>query len=196
MALQIRLGRQALRRAGGGNAGPYRGAKASLFEGGLRIPAVASWPGRVPQGEVRDQFCTGCDWFPTIAHLCEADLPERTIDGSSLVEVLASSGGPSPHEVWHWQLKNQWAVRALSTPECACRGKENEDVFLGDGGWKLICNAKDTTDGRDIQMLKGPFLVDLAEDPGEQHNVADHHPDVVKRLTKLHDKWVAEVDSG
>lgn len=161
---------------GGGNAGPYRGAKASLFEGGLRIPAIASWPGRLPQGEVRGQFCTGCDWFPTIADLCGAELCERTIDGTSLVEVLESSDAPSPHEVWHWQLKNQWAVRS--------------------GDWKLICNARDTTDGRDIKMLKEPFLANLADDPGERTNVADGHPDVVKRLTRLHEKWMADVESG
>jgi arylsulfatase A len=52
---------------GGGNPGPYRGSKGSLFEGGLRVPAVVSLPGKIPQGEQRDQAVFGCDWLPTIA---------------------------------------------------------------------------------------------------------------------------------
>ncbi|HVX60653.1 MAG TPA: sulfatase-like hydrolase/transferase, partial [Pirellulales bacterium] len=52
---------------GGGNPGPYRGAKFSLFEGGMRLPAVISWPGHLPEGEVRDQLVHSCDWMPTIA---------------------------------------------------------------------------------------------------------------------------------
>ena len=50
-------------RGGGGNAGPYRGARACLFEGGLRVPAIVSMPGTIPQGEVRDQVATGSKAF-------------------------------------------------------------------------------------------------------------------------------------
>ena len=57
---------------GGGNAGPYRGAKYSLFEGGIRIVSMISWPGFLPAGAVRDQLAAGCDWFPTIAELCRS----------------------------------------------------------------------------------------------------------------------------
>jgi len=160
---------------GGGNAGPYRGAKSSLFEGGIRIPAIVSMPGRVPEGEVRDQLCTGCDWFPTIADACGVTLPDRTIDGEGLAPVLASAEAPGPHKAWHWQLKGQWAVR--------------------EGHWKLIVNARDTTDGRDVKNLKGPFLADLAADPGEQTNLADDHPEVVRRLTRLHDRWAKDVQT-
>ena len=56
---------------GGGNSGPYRGAKFSLYEGGIRVPAFASWPGKIPSGAVRKQIATSPDWLPTIASLCE-----------------------------------------------------------------------------------------------------------------------------
>jgi len=158
---------------GGGNAGSYRGAKASLFEGGLRVPAAVSLPGRIPQGEVRSQFCTGCDWLPTIAEFCGAPLPERKIDGVSILTVIGSAEAPDPHTVWHWQLHNQWAVR--------------------EGQWKLIVNANDTTDGRDVTVLKEPFLANLAEDPTERTSFAMRRPDLVKRLTELHERWAAEV---
>src|SRR5208283_645778 len=55
---------------GGGSSGPYRGAKFSLFEGGIRLPGIISWPGHLPAGAVRDQMVHSCDWMPTIAELC------------------------------------------------------------------------------------------------------------------------------
>ena len=70
---------------GGGSAGSYRGAKFSLFEGGIRVPAIVSWPGHLPEGEVRDQVAHGCDWLPTIAELCGVPLPKVHLDGKSLV---------------------------------------------------------------------------------------------------------------
>src|SRR5262249_8404711 len=82
---------------GGGSAGPYRGAKFSLFEGGIRVPAIVSWPGHLPEGQVRDQMGHGCDWLPTIAELCGVPLPRVHLDGKSLVAVLRSADAPMPH---------------------------------------------------------------------------------------------------
>lgn len=161
---------------GGGNPGPYRGAKSSLFEGGLRIPAIISMPGRVPEGETRAQLCTGCDWFPTIAEICGVPLPENTIDGESLEAVLQFAEASAPHDTWHWQLRNQWAVRQ--------------------GPWKLIMNPRDTSDGRSIQQLKGPFLFNIEADPSETTNLAERNPDIIKRLTGLHEEWALDVGAA
>lgn len=68
---------------GGGNAGPYRGAKFSLFEGGIRVPSVVRFPGHLPAGESRDQFMTSCDWFPTVSQWCGVELPKTRLDGVS-----------------------------------------------------------------------------------------------------------------
>ncbi len=92
---------------GGGYAGPYRGAKFSLFEGGIRLPAIISWPGHLPQGAVRDQMATACDWLPTIAQLCNVPLPTSRIDGVSLVNILQSAdAAPAAHRLsladWRW----------------------------------------------------------------------------------------------
>ncbi len=64
---------------GGGSAGPYRGAKFSLFEGGIRVPAIISAPGRLPEGETRDQLCTGCDWLPTLCDLAGVKRPDESL---------------------------------------------------------------------------------------------------------------------
>ena len=159
---------------GGGYAGPYRGAKFSLFEGGIRVPAIVSLPGVVPAGQVRDQLATAVDWLPTIAEVTGAKLPGTKIDGKSLLPLIQSGDAPPAHKVFHWQLGKQWAVR--------------------EGSWKLIGNPRDT----DREFLEGEdavFLSDLGEDISERKNLRREHPETVERLTRLHDEWVKEMES-
>ena len=164
---------------GGGSAGPYRGAKACLFEGGLRIPSIVSLPGTIPQGEVRNQMATGCDWLPTIAELCGAPLPERKLDGKSLVPVIMSSEAPTPHDAFYWQLgrgpRAQWVVRQ--------------------GDWKLLGNPRDTSNKAPLTKDDRRFLCNLAEDPTEMKNLAADHPDVLDRLSRLQEEHAADVAS-
>jgi arylsulfatase A-like enzyme len=164
---------------GGGSAGPYRGAKFSLFEGGIRVPAIIRWPGQLPAGKVRQQFAAAVDWLPTIADLCGVDLPDRKLDGHSLHHVIQSNDSKSPHTVFHWQSgrglnrKPQWAVR--------------------DGDWKLIGNPKDTSNKAPLSESDSLFLVNLAEDPSEMRNTAADHVETVRRLKSLHDEWIIDV---
>jgi len=156
---------------GGGSAGPYRGAKFSLFEGGIRLPAIIAWPGRIPANETRDQVGHACDWLPTLAQLTQVKPPSTSLDGRSLVDVIHNPNAASPHagHPLHWQVgagaNADWAVR--------------------DGDWKLIGQTKDTSDGRKIAKV-ATFLVDLKSDPAESTNVADRHPEIVTRLQGLH----------
>ncbi|MDH3584259.1 MAG: sulfatase-like hydrolase/transferase [Phycisphaerae bacterium] len=159
---------------GGGSAGPYRGAKFSLFEGGIRVPAVISWPGRLPSGASRGQLSHSCDWLPTLAELCDVPLPKSEIDGRSLMGVIESAKAPSPHDVVHWTIGNSWAVRA--------------------GPWKLIGNVRDTTESRKAKPLskqdKQRFLANLEKNAAETRNFAADHPEVVSRLEGLHRTWM------
>ena len=157
---------------GGGSAGPYRGAKFSLLEGGVRVPAIISLPGIVPAGEVRGQLATSLDFLPTIAELTGAELPDgHAIDGKSLTPVLRDADAPSAHEEFHWQLGDQWAVRQ--------------------GDWKLVVNGRDT-DRSPLEGAERTMLSNLAEDSSERRTLAGEHPDLVERLTRLHDEWAAE----
>ena len=164
---------------GGGNAGPYRGAKACLFEGGIRVPSIVSLPGSIPQGEVRSQIASGCDWYPTIAEMCGCELPDHTFDGKSLTDVIASDVADSPHDHFFWLLgrgKNaQWAVRK--------------------GDWKLLGNPTDKTDRRQPVTLDKRFLVNLRQDVGEQHNLAQEHPEKVMELEALMEQHVASIEA-
>jgi arylsulfatase A len=158
---------------GGGSSGPYRGHKFTLWEGGIRVPCIVSWPGHIPERQVRDQMATSADWFPTIADYCNAKAPAHKLDGTSIAPLIASAGAASPHTTRHWQLGKHWAVR--------------------DGDWKLVVNAP-ATKLRDRRVPgEKLFLSNLAEDISETVNVADKHPDIVARLTKLHEAWVEEV---
>ncbi len=151
---------------GGGNPGPYRGAKGCLFEGGLRVPSFISWPGKLPQGEVRDQMVFGCDWYPTIADLCEIALPKHHLDGKSNKSVLLKDA-KSPHNELFWQLGSG------KKPQLAIRS----------GDWKLLVNPQDRSQKGNLTAKDRVFLVDLSSDLGEMNNVATEHPEIVKRLT-------------
>lgn len=109
---------------GGGSAGPHRGAKFSLYEGGLRIPAIISWPGHLPANQVRSQLATGCDWYPTILELCNLLAADHKIDGKSLVPIILSADAASAHTSFNWKSGKSWAVR--------------------EGKWKLIVTDQET----------------------------------------------------
>jgi arylsulfatase A len=156
---------------GGGSAGRFRGAKFSLFDGGIRVPAIVCWPGHLPQNELRSQVAYGCDWLPTVAELCGAALPPVTLDGKSLVPLIRSATAPSLHDVLHWQFEQGWAVRS--------------------GDWKLLVDVVDTTEHSPGEKIAGPFLVNLRDDPSETTNVAAAHPEQVVRLKRLRAEWEA-----
>ena len=96
---------------GGGNTGKWIGHKNTFLEGGLRVPAVISYPTKLPQGVVRDQAVTAMDWMPTILELCDVPLPKVKLDGSSLLPVIKSATAESSYKVFHWEWRNNWAVR-------------------------------------------------------------------------------------
>ena len=151
---------------GGGSSGPYRGAKFSVFEGGIRLPAIISWPGHLPEGQVRTQVAHGCDWLPTLAELCDVPLPKAELNGRSLVGVIRSAEVASPHDLLQWRLGNQWAVRQ--------------------GPWKLLHNPNDGADTHKLaEADKHWFLANVDADPGERTNQAPRHPEIVERLRKL-----------
>ena len=164
---------------GGGNPGPYRGCKSCLFEGGIRVPAVISWPTRLPQGEVRDQLAVGCDWLPTIAEFTGCPLPDRHLDGRSIVELIHSSAAASPHDSFYWQLgrgeQAQWAVRQ--------------------GAWKLLGNPRDPRAPDSLGTDERLFLANLETDRTESENLAAKFPDVADQLQAVQRRFAESIHS-
>ena len=161
---------------GGGNSGPYRGAKFSFFEGGIRVPAIIRWPEKIPAGQVRNQLSISVDWLPTLAEFTGVPLPEHKIDGKSLVSVIQSDSVKSPHAEFHWigtGSDPQWAVR--------------------EGDWKLIGNPRDPTKKSPLNKGDKLFLVDLSKDIGEKNNLRNTHPVQLKRLKSIHERWLVDL---
>jgi arylsulfatase A-like enzyme len=159
---------------GGGSSGIYRAGKSSLFEGGIRLPGILSFPAKLPSNVIRQQMVHSCDWMPTLAELCGVKLLNPDIDGKSMMPVLLSADAPSAHKVLHWMLgrgsKAQWAVR--------------------EGDWKLIGHVQDHVTGEKLtEADKKLFLVNIKDNPSETANVAQEHPEKVQSLLKLHEAW-------
>jgi len=157
---------------GGGSAGIYRGSKFSLFEGGIRVPAMISWPVEIPQNEEREQMAINVDWFPTILDLCGINYSGQ-VEGKSLKGVI-SDQQPSAHKSFCWYSNpNRWAVRK--------------------GDWKLLKNPIDPTAKAPLTDADSLFLVNLAVTPEEMKNQAFEHPEVVEELSQVYQKWYKSV---
>lgn len=161
---------------GGGSAGILRGSKFSLFEGGTRVPAIISWPNGIKSNQIRNQFSANIDWYPTLAELCGIELPDRKLDGKSLVSIIKDENAPTQHNTFFWRQggtkeEPQWAVRK--------------------GDWKLLRYPEFAE--KDELNEEGYFLTNIRNDPGEEKNLCTAYPDLVEELKALFDKWIVEV---
>jgi arylsulfatase A-like enzyme len=160
----------------GGDAAPLRGHKTSTWEGGVRVPCVMWAPGRIPQGKVCSEIATTMDVLPTLAALAGSNAPtDRAVDGKEISDLIhGKEGAKSPTEAFYYYAHTQlMAVRS--------------------GKWKLHLPRTVNTMQRwnvyhresDIIDFTKPLLYDLEQDPGEQQNLADKHPDTVRKLIGL-----------
>jgi len=153
---------------GGGNAGPFRGAKMSLFEGGIRVPAIISWPGSIPKNEVRGQMALSIDWFPTILDYIGSS--SAGLEGKSLRPLIEGKVNETAHKVFRWKQGVSWAVRK--------------------GDWKLIGFPRDPTRKMPLDPEKDQlFLSNLAQDFSESKNLAAEYPEKVDELLRAYMEW-------
>ena len=166
-----------------GDAGPLRGAKATTWEGGLRVPTVMWGPGYVPAGTETGEVACTMDLLPTFIAMAGAEPPEdRAIDGYDISPILRGApGAKSPREAFYYYTESSMqAVRS--------------------GEWKLVFARKGRKDNERLMNRTGPFqgeiddpvpelaLYNLEADVGETRNVAAEHPDIVERLEQLAEK--------
>ncbi len=155
---------------GGGNAGPYRGAKSSLFEGGIRVPAAITWPNKIQKGAIRNQFGVNSDWMPTLAELCGIKLDSQDLDGKSLVSIIHNEKEKTRHtEGYCWEYQDMWVARK--------------------GHWKLLGNPRDTSK-KTYKLKEKRFLVNLDDDIGETKNLAKKYPNKVIELEQQYRNWL------
>jgi arylsulfatase A-like enzyme len=140
--------------------GPFRHHKATLWEGGIRVPGLLRWPGKIPKGKTNSQVCISMDFTATIAAACGVQAAAtEPFDGIDLLPVLAGATARERDLFWRINQPNQ-RVRAVRS-----------------GKWKYIL------DGTINNMY------DLSNDPGETRDLYYVYPDVAERLKKKLDDW-------
>jgi len=167
-----------------GSAGPLREGKATTWDGGTRVFCVMRWPGKIPPGSVCAEPAMTIDLFPTVARLTGAPLPSHRIDGKDIWPLIAGRpGATSPHEAYFYY----WG---------------NELQAVRNGKWKLhfphkyrhlVKAGKDGRPGPYETRSTGLALFDLSKDVGQKVNLAEEHPDVVRRLRALGERSRREI---
>jgi len=190
----------------GGSTGGLRGMKSRTWDGGVRVPLIAWWPERIPEGLVVKEAAASIDVFPTFAKLAGASLPaDRTIDGRDILPLMTEAGAKSPHEAvfamsggrLHIVRSGKWKlhVRAPGPPRDAESVQsyiEGSYNFRMPDGTTIIAPFEQPHPTQHPGVLTGDkrkemMLFDMEADPAEQKDVADSHPGVVKRLKALFD---------
>jgi arylsulfatase A-like enzyme len=154
-----------------------RGSKLSLYEGGIRLPFIARWPGVVPAGATDSKtVIAAVDMFPTLCRLANVDLPGGVaFDGVDRSAALKGESQPDRERPLMWEYgRNE---EFFPYPEQ--RHDRSPPLAIRDGRWKLLVNA----DGQ------GAELYDLATGTDETKNVAAEHPDIASRLQKAVLAW-------
>lgn len=155
----------------GGTAGALKGHKFSLYEGGIRMPAIMSWPARIPAGQVITQPGIAMDIFPTFLAAAGGRVDAYELDGCDVLPMIAD-GAASPHRDLYWEMNRQTAIRR--------------------GDWKLVLQG---------QLVEGAppdddvFLVDLARDMSERYNRRAQHPEMVEELRLAAEAWRAGIEA-
>jgi arylsulfatase A-like enzyme len=158
--------------------GPLHGFKSQTWEGGIRVPFMVQWTGKIPAGKVDDRPIIQLDVLPTA--LAAAGIPvqpEWKLDGVNLLPFLTSANSGNPHDSLYWRFGPQLALRQ--------------------GDWKILkapgagVAADKPRDGR--ATTTGTHLYNLRQDPGETENLADKYPEKLRELVAVWDRYNREM---
>lgn len=156
-----------------------RGTKADVYEGGHRVPTIVRWPGTVPPGSTRAVTVTLTDFMATVAEIAGAKLPDGAAEDSvSFVPVLKGGTNAVHEAVIHHSINGSFAIRRGAWKLCACPGS---------GGWS---DPKPGAAG--TKKLPPVQLFNLEQDPAEQTNLQDRHPEIVRELSALLEAYQRE----
>jgi len=155
----------------GGSAFPLRGNKSQTWEGGVRVPAIMKWKGKIPEGVVNDELLTTMDFLPTFSEISDAKLPSKlTIDGKSFRDVIINNEKSKHDRFYYYAYTNLHGVR--------------------DKEWKLVLPRPAKPKymkwwARKIDAVEEVQLFNLKNDKEEQYNLAEQNPEKVKEMMLL-----------
>ncbi|QDT65509.1 Arylsulfatase [Calycomorphotria hydatis] len=152
--------------------GPLRGIKRDLYEGGIRVPCIARWPGKIAENSITDHISYFGDFMATACELADVPVPDDDLQSISFVPTLLGKGNQPEHDYLYWEFFEQGGRQAVRF-----------------GNWKAVRQPG----------FDGPIeLYDLSSDIGEANNIADEHPELVERASKMmaeahvdHENWPA-----
>lgn len=142
------------------SSGPFRGYKRDLYEGGIRVPFIVSWPGSISTHSMSDHVAAFWDLLPTFAELAQISIPEYT-DGLSIIPTLLQRGSQAEHPYLYWEFHEAGGRQAVRA-----------------GDWKLVKLRIQNPEDTSIE------LYNLVVDPSEKENVASAHPEIVDKLLR------------
>jgi arylsulfatase A-like enzyme len=158
----------------------FRGTKADIFDGGHHVPFLVHWPAKVKAGSRSDQIVCLTDFLATCADIVGEKLPDNAAEDS--VSILAALEGraekPLREAIVHHSINGSFAIR---------EGNWKLELCADSGGWSFPKPGTKSAEG-----LPPVQLYDLGDDIGEKRNVQADHPEIVERLTKLLEKYVAD----
>ena len=157
------------------NNGVLKGGKRTSFEGGLRVPMIISHPDIKTANVVSNAMVSALDLHPTICAMTGSEIP-KNVDGINLSPMFNGEQLDTERRALYWDTPYQKAIRK--------------------GKWKLLINERDPSAGKPekrVEVLKGTFLYDLEEDPGESKDLSSGYPEIKQDLLKDLQKWQTEV---
>ena len=155
----------------GGSTGKLKGHKFSLFEGGIRSPAIINWPKNIPSGQVINEPGVAMDIFPTFLTAAGVDLNQYELDGKNILPMVIE-GEKSSHDGLFWEMNEQTAVR-----------KDK---------WKLVLNGHLV---EDVPSEDNVHLSDLENDMAESINLKEKYPQITKELKKIAQDWRTGIEN-
>lgn len=144
--------------------GVYKGFKRDLYDGGIHVPLIAAWPGKIKENVVSEHISAFWDFLPTMAELIDVPLSHK-VDGISYLPTLLGKSGQKKHEYLYWEFTPRGGRKAIRK-----------------GNWKGVLYGIEKNANAALE------LYDLSKDPGETKNLAEKYPEVVAELEALIEK--------
>lgn len=174
-----------------GRTGPLREGKGTSWEGGVRVPFIARWPGKIPEGKTVVEPAMTIDLLPTIAKLIGGQLPKHKIDGVNIWSLLTAKPGATSPKDAYWVYYGNNQLQAVISGRWKLILPHSYRTMAGQPGGKDGIPNKYSND-----TVKAPALYDLYEDVSETTDLAGTHPDVLKRMLAHADSAYADLGDG
>lgn len=163
-----------------GSTGGLREGKGTSFEGGQRVPCIMKWPAQIPAGTVCNKLASTIDFLPTFADMLGVELPEKRIDGVSILPLMRDEQDAKPREIFYYYYQGN-ALEAVRRDHWKLVFPHMHRTYAG------VTPGNGGISGETRQVKTELALYDLRRDPGERYDVQSTYPEIVKELHKIAD---------